>query len=288
MTRFLIILIFINKLFAQVTLEECSSQAIDFNSKEKTPTTLSTDCYPLLLAQKSIINYDESSDGLVKGVSYNNIFYSEVWLLDANNIPFLDSQRITAGHSTMFHSLSAIRFNAADAKFYLLNKIETGSTQILSFFYDITGNLNPITQLESEELNSAYHFSIMNEEIFVISKENSWIKVFNKNAHPKGTKPNQTNNLLRHIWGISTELDSPVDILIFNNEIFILDNNKILVFDISANGAIAPKRKIQGTNTLLNAPKKLEINNNGEIEITNGNNNILKYPISSQGNISPI
>lgn len=287
--RLLPILLISSISYAQVTLESCSSDAIDFLSELTTPKSLSTDCYSLIEGTRNHINEDNSSDNYVEVTGYKNILYTKVYTLDTENNIILDAQRITAGHKTKIKEILAVDFLEDNAKVYVLDK--NGSNySILSFIYNVSGNLTPSRHLKSNELSLASNLTadFQSKKLYVVSKHSAWIKVFNLRADPRGKKAENSSNLLNSISGNGSSLQAPIDIKVYGSEMFILDSDRVLVFNITDNGITSPKRSIAGSNTQISGAQRLEINSSGQLEIINSDNSIKKFNLSGYGNIPPL
>jgi hypothetical protein len=261
----------------------------NFGSQTTAPTNIHTDCNQLLLSEKNELNFDESSDSFVKVLGHKNILYVKIFDLDVNNVPFLLSEQLTSGEKSKLTNIEAVDFNEGDSRVYLLNN-NNGQKQVYSYAYDVGGNNTPIRELISNDAEFATNLRIDTtvDETYLISSTEAWIKVFNKLADPDGRRPANINSTLRNISGGVTTLQAPSDIELKASEIFVLDSDRILVFNKYDNGAVAPKRSIAGANTTLSGSKRLEVNASNEIEVTNGDNSVVKFSITGNGNISPL
>lgn len=275
--------------FAQSTLESCEANGVNFNSKTQVATSISSDCATLIEGARNNINEDNSVDDFIYITGYKNILYTKEYILDIDNNKVLNADRFTAGEETNLKDIVAVDFNEADASIYLLNKVNS-DTYLQSFYYNVSGNISPLKSFTSVDLNHASNLRVDDTSglIFVVFKDLSTIKAFYKEANPNGNKSENSTDIVREIQGAATTLQSPIDIAIVNNELFVLDNNRILVFNLTDNGSIAPKRSIQGTNTNLSNAKRIEINSSNELEVTNGDDSILRFNKENAGNIAPL
>lgn len=281
--------IIIMNLHAQISLTDCESSAINFNSKTQSATNISNDCGDLIYAQRNSINEDNSIDDYIYITGYKNILYTKEYIQDVDGYKVFNAHRFTAGEETNLKEILAVDFNEGDASVYLLNKVDS-DIYLQSFYYDVSGNVTPLKSFTSMDLNYASNLRVneASKEIFILFKQNATIKIFNKDANPLGKKNENSTNVKRSISGSPTLLNSPQDLAIYNNEIFVLDNDRVLVFNQNDNGAVAPKRVISGSNTQLSGAVRLEINDSNEIEITNGDSSVKRFLPSSSGNSSPL
>lgn len=274
---------------AQSTLESCSSSAVHFLSEISSPQEMSPDCYSLIENSQTSLTHDQSSNELVKVYAYQNILYSKVYIKDDDGNTLLDANRITAGHKTKLTNIQAIDFLEEDSKVYILNKNGVDFS-VLSFSYNISGNLSPSRDLSSSELEQASNLTAdhSSQKLFVISEDGAWIKSFNLKADPNGKRAENSTQVQTTVSGVASGLVAPKDICTNESEIFVLDGDKILTFNKSDNGDIAPKRVIAGENTNISNAKAISINPNGNIEITNGDGQVLVFSYDGDGNISPM
>ena len=87
MIRLLIGIIFIfssYSVFAQVTLESCSLQAVDNLNSNVGGGPISEDCISLIEAQRNETNSDFSSDNFVEITAYKNILFTKEYALIPN------------------------------------------------------------------------------------------------------------------------------------------------------------------------------------------------------------
>jgi len=275
--------------YSQSTLSMCINAGSTFGSQKTAPTEIPSDCYISLLNSQNQLNYDESSDGLIKIIGTKNLLLSRVHDYDESSKVVLLKDEYTSGDKSKLTEIKAVDFNESDARIYVLNQ-ENTQKQVYSYAYDIGGNNTPIRELHTIEIEQASNLRVdgKSSEIFLISLNDKWIKVFNRLADPDGRRPENSNRLLRSIQGPTTQLQAPIDLAIIGNELFILEPNKILVFNKQSNGNISPIRVIQGSNTNLLNAKRLEVSNDGNLEIKNGDNSILNFSPNANGNTSPL
>lgn len=275
--------------YAQVTLSECESKAVHFSSTISIAVAFPTECHELVEGTRNHINEDNSTDNFIEVTGYKNILITKEYSVDVDNTIVLHANRVTAGHKTKLTDIIAVDFLEDNAKIYVLNKNGTDYS-VLSYLYNISGNLVPSRELKSLELLSASNLTTdhPSQKLYVISQSAAWIKIFNLQADPLGKRAENSPDMLYAISGIATGLQAPLDIKIVGSEIFVLDSDRILVFNITDSGSIAPKRTIAGANTKISGAKRLEINASNQLEVTNGNDGRLKFPLIGNGNISPL
>ncbi len=276
--------------FSAQTLESCKTAGLDYGSQTRMPSSVSKDCYPILLNQKNNINYDESTDYLIKAVGVNNMLFVQVHTVDEDDNEVLVSEHITSGNQSKLSNIQAIDFNEDDARIYVLNE-SSGEKQVLSFGYDDDGNNAPMRKLITPELSQASNIKVdnVNSEIYAVSKSGSWLKVFNKLADPDGRREENSVTVKRSLTGASTHLDNPIDVSVSVNEIFVLDKDRILIFDRSASGSSSPKREIAGASTQMSNAEKIEYDaESKQITVTNSDGQELNYNANSNGNTAPV
>lgn len=275
--------------YAQVTLNTCVENAVDFSSTITIAKKIPTECIALIESTRNSVNEDNSSDNFIEITGYKNILFTKEYSLDLENNIILYANRFTAGHNTKLTDIIAVDFLEDNSKIYVLNKNGT-DFGILSFIYNISGNLVPSRELSSLELLNATNLraDYNSSKLFIISATDKWIKAFNLKADPTGKKSENSIEVQSTLSGSSTSFQSPIDLAIYGNELYVLDNDRILVFNKTDNGSIVPKRTISGSNTSLSGSKKIDINSNNQIEVVNGDNLILKFSTGANGNISPL
>lgn len=286
--RYLLLLLISLTVMAQNSLEDCSNKAkLYLNQAGTSLPSYPSACFPFIWAQKSDHNFDESSDNFVHVIGTKNMVLAKVWGLDANNNTILVSEHIITGNLTKLHDIQAIDFNEADGRFYVLNKSADGHQQVYSYVYSYGGNSVPARKLiNNPDVDDASNIRMDTNYIYLISKTHNWIKTFHKFADPNGPAPEHSTATLKNIAGAATTLNSPVDIALSNTEIFVLEGSRVLVFNKSDSGDVAPKRVLEGLLTTLSGAKKIEIEGS-ELHITNGNNAVIKFANKASGNQAP-
>lgn len=283
------LLTFYSYAFAQVTLEQCVSDAFYLGSQTTTPKTIPLDCSLQVKENQNIYNFDFSNDGLVKVYGSHNLLFTEIYNSDEFGNLTLFNSHMTSGKQSALTNILAVDINESSLKTYVLNE-NNGQYYVFSYFYTDGGNNVPVRKLISSEITKATNIKINSNKklMYVISESDSWVKVFNELADPDGPNDHNKTDLLQSLSGANTELINPKDITFSTDEVFILDNDRVLVFNISDDGDVSPKRIILGTNTTLLSSQHIEINTNNEIQIINGDDSIVKFLITAIGNAEPI
>lgn len=280
MKKLLILTLFSSLVLAQSTIESCRENAGRYlQQKGSNPLHhYPADCYPLIWQNKNNVNYDESSDNYVQVMGDKNIVLTKIYGPDAEGNPLLLTEHIIAGDLTNLHDIQAVDFHEADGRFYVLNKDSESHQQVYSYVYNNVGNAAPARKLINTEADSASNIRVDSSNIYLISKLNNWVKAFNREADPNSKNAAHSTATLRTIEGVNTTINAPVDIVLSATEIFILEGSRVLVFNKSDSGDVAPKRVLEGNPTAISGAKKIEIEGS-EIHITNGDNSIIKLPL---------
>jgi hypothetical protein len=88
--------------------------------------------------------------------------------------------------------------------------------------------------------------------------------------------------------GPQTQLIAPVDILINQSNLIVLDSDRILIINKSDNRDIPPRKVIAGANTNLINSKSINMDSNDNIVVTNGDENTLTFSKDASGNEAPL
>ena len=270
------------------TLSSCFLSGENYGSQSGTPTSINPACADLILNTGDHLTKDFSSDELIEVTGKNNILIVRINALDGNNNPVFFADEFTSGEKSKLSNIQAVDFNEGDSRVYVLNQSNDGKKQVYSYQYDVGGNNTPLRELVTDDIEEASNLRINGEETLLISSNAKWLRVFNGLADPDGKKSENSNNILREISGSNTLFSSPNDLVIYNSEIFILDNDRVLVFNLTDSGDIAPKRNINGSNTQLSGAKRIEINSSNELVITNSDGSKKRFNINANGNVNPL
>lgn len=276
--KYLILLtLFITNTYAQVSIKDCEQAGENFGSQRAVPVTIPKSCMQIVYNSKKNFNSDKSDT--IEVVGFKNLLYT---LIEGK-------EHITSGEKSKLTNIIAVKLNLNDKKTYVLNQ-NKNQFSIYSYFYSSGGNTVPARKLVTNDIEGATNFKIDNDNkmLYVISKTNSWIKVFNRDADPDGPRVENKTTRLNMISGANTQLNLPVDLALTKKEIFILDNDRVLVYDLNELGDLQPTRVIAGNKTTMNQSKMISIDiENKKIIILNKNGNELIFPIDAYGNIPP-
>lgn len=283
----IMLLICLNHAYADI--ESCKTDANFFGSHTQSVEPAAF-CYNLFKTDANNQQIANSEDNLVKTFGLHNILYIDTYQLDTNNNPVLFYQGKFAGDQTYLNDIQAINFNDQNKWISVLN-IKDGIKYSLQFNSIDDGNVAPIRMFTSDLIQNASSVtssSTSNKVIFA-SKDSQWIRVFNLNADDRFKGEYYSKDLVAEISGANTEIQSPVaiDIHDLSQEAFILDNDRILVFNISNTGDVAPIRVIQGSNTTLSSAKDLKVYNS-QIHIINGDDSEVLFNLTDDGNSPPL
>lgn len=264
--------------FSQVTIESCYESARYYGDATQAITP-PLECYELSKQQLNYINSDASSDYSV--IAGHNMVYVENLSTQKTNL--------LAGSKTMLNNALATELSVDEDRVYVLNAQED-SREVLSYPISFGGNLAPRRKLLSQQLDFASNISINYEqkELYVISEQQGWIKVFNLHADPDGKRPEHSTRMKREIFEVQSEQLNPIDIATSETEMFVLSNDKILIFPQSSSGSVELSRVIAGENTQILSAKRIRYNRQEQtITVTNLDGLELVFPSNSNGNVSP-
>lgn len=284
----LLVFIYSINCFSQVTSELCELKAKDLGSQSGIPQSIPSDCTNLIKSNQSLYNFDSTQAGDIKVYGHKNMLLTEIYQPNENGDLVLNTH-YTSGEKSKLTNILAVEINTGDQRSYVLNE-ENGQYSVYSYFYSDGGNNVPARKLITTQIINATNIKVDNSSslLYVVSSQEGWVKVFNMHADPDGPRDENKLDMLKSLFGINSELTSPIDITFTSSEVFILDESKILVFNASDNGNVTPKRIIQGFNTNLDNSKDIEISQDGQsIVVTKINNTQLTFPLAASGNVTP-
>jgi len=209
--------------YAQTSIEECATLA-QYYGHATLSQEVPVECYGTI---KELSASMQKVDGYTIA-GHKNLLYIE-----------LDGiLKLTSGNKTLLKEIIAIDAAPSEDLVFVLSKGQT-SFEVLSFPISFAGNLAPRRRLVTEELEGAtgLRSNPSKKELYVFSRENSWIKVFNQNADPNGKRAENSNAVKRSIIDVS-----PIDLAITGEELYILTDTEIMVFEREANGVATPLR----------------------------------------------
>lgn len=263
----LIMTLFTFNSYAQISIDDCEQMGASFGSQRAIPVTIPDACKHIIAATKDTYNWDAKTN--IEVVGTKNILYTKI----------NDKEHLTSGEKSRLSNILAVKVNTEDQKTYVLNQ-NSDKFSIYSYFYASGGNTTPARKLVTAEIQNATNFEIdnINKLLYIISSTDSWVKVFNRDADPDGPRIGNSTDRLKFISGPNTLISNPVDLCFSSNEIFILDNDQILIFNISASGNVAPKKVINAEMANMNQAKYIEYDQTKNlIIITNGDNQKISF-----------
>ena len=187
----ILLILFSFSTFANITLEDCSEKAVDYFSTEGIPSIIPNSCGLLIssINQTGISAFSE--DRSVKIYAHKNIIY-----INDNGV-----HRFIAGNLSRVNNIISLVFKESESRIYILNENQERQKEVLSFKYNISGNVSPIRSLETREIEMATSLEVDDHLIHVSSSTHDWKKSFNKNADPNGKKAENSSKVLRSISG---------------------------------------------------------------------------------------
>lgn len=213
---------------AQSSLDTCMHVAAQTGVIDN-PAPMPGECSELIAQSAGAKAHAISSDGLLEVYGFGPIAYLKYY---ENKTPeekaLLGAEAIT-GTKTKLSSISIVQLNEQEKRVYILNR-DGESSSILSYHLEYGGNLAPLRKLVGEAMAGASDFTIdqENKKLIVISQKFGWLKSFELHADPDGRSP---ANALAPIAEISSSFTSPLAVEKSPSNIFVLDSNKVLVFE---------------------------------------------------------
>jgi hypothetical protein len=177
--------------YATVTLESCTEKASRYYSTEEIPSIIPNECARLIESIEGSNLHTQNESGTVKISAFKNIVY-----INDNGV-----HRFIAGNLSRLNDILAVTFDESESRIFVLNKNQERQKEVLSYRYNISGNVSPVRSLETHEIQMATGIKVENNFIHVISSSHEWKKTFHKNADPNGKRKENSSNLLREISG---------------------------------------------------------------------------------------
>jgi len=224
----IVFLIFSQLSFASLT--ECIEAGKGFGSQREIPIEIPKKCKTLLMSDDTSIVYAKSRDNLVEVYGKKNLLFIRIFKIDKNKY-VLDKEHFISGENSKLSKIIGIKINTKDGRVYVMNE-NHGQKSILSYFYNVGGNLSPARKLITDDLRDATGFEIdpVGERLYVYSFEKSWVKSFHKDSDPDGRRPANSSHVLQVFDADKSLLKSPIDIKIYNEKLFVLDSDRLLIF----------------------------------------------------------
>lgn len=282
----LLTLLLSNQLHA-TTLNDCEVAGQNYGNQEGMPVDIPEVCKSLIESQISSFSFSKSKSKLTQVFGFKNILYIKKFTSDDLGNLSLLKEYLTSGKKSRLTNIIATNVDEQDHRVYVINKKDS-EYEILSFSSLFGGNNTPLRKIISNEILGATNIAsdAANNEIFVISKNNGWVKVFNKLADINGRRAENSLNVKRSLTGLNSQIVNPIDLSINNDELFILEAEKLLVFDKNASGNTAPKRSISGPSTQITNALSFKIKDS-KIYIKNQDQSIKVFNLEDSGNVSP-
>jgi len=176
---------------------------------------------------------------------YNNeIFIANytnhtVYVYDINATGSATPKRTIVGTQTLI--ANPIRVCVDSGEIYVSC---AGNNQINVYDINADGDVAPKRTITG--VVYPYSCFVSGNELFIAHYSSNFISVYAKTDSGAATP-------LRILQGANTQIVTPIDLTVINQEIYAPCMTKILVFNQNDSGDTAPKRVISGTNTLLNA-----------------------------------
>lgn len=287
MKTIIMTLLFSSSLFAQTSLEQCELAGSSFGSQRAIPTKIKDECKDLITSSTNEAQRDITNDQLIESYAINNLILLKFFELNSEGKRNLKKEHFISGENSKLSNILASKLNTTDSKVYVLNT-SGNSYQIYSYFYQSGGNIAPARKLITDKIQSASNFCIDEDDnkLIVISQEEAYIRVFERDADPDGPRSTNSTAMIKEIKGIQTQLSSPIAIASDKDNYYVLERDQILVYSKSTQGNASPVRKIYGANTELSNAVNIKISS-GMIYITNRDKTTLKYNKNANGDISP-
>lgn len=274
--------------WAEVTIDHCLTTA-EFNAHHLNPQVVPTECKNIVKNHAGIFERIQTSDGLYDVYGHKNMLYVDYYQEVDGQLSLVDS-KLLAGDQTKLREIISLDLDEENKKIFILNR-NHDTVSFAHYSLDFIGNVAPSRHYQSSEINGAVSFrvSTSDDKTYNLDYQNAQIKVYNLHADPEGKNANNAINIQKSIAGVQTLLVSPVDLALSEQEIFVLDGDRVLVFVKSAQGDVSPVRIIYGDNTQLNSAKMINLDlDANEILIFNGDGQTLRFHLNASGNISPL
>ncbi len=249
-------------LHAQIVIDDCVEAGKYYGSQQKVPVLIPTECKDVILSKDILKVSSISNSEMIKAYGHTNLLYIRIFQLDEKNVLEQTADHFISGAKSKLTNIIDIKISELDQKVYVLNE-NNGQYSIYSYFYSSGGNIVPARKLITTEIKNATSFRIDSEskELAVMSSSEGWIKFFHIEADPDGKRAKNSNSVLRLIEGA---LESPQDILFIGSIIYVIDNNKVLVFDKNMLKDSEPKTLYSSQNKRVNFFKKILISDNSK------------------------
>jgi hypothetical protein len=272
-----------NVLAGEVEYQVCQNLA-PLYGHNITPQTLPSNCRREALAHSPLLAQMQNSDGSRMIYGANQMLYVDH--IEDGQVTKTD---LLAGENAKLGEVLSVELDEEQQHLFVLSRHQDGAA-FSHYDMKFLGNTAPLRSFKSSDLLGVVSFRINleNKEIYLLDQAQLAIKVYNLYADPYGPKPEHRTAMLRSIQGEQTQILAPVDLALSEEEIFLLESDRVQVFARSAQGNITPTRSIAGANTGLFNAKMINLDlDRQEVIITNGDKQNLRFSLSAHGDIAP-
>ncbi len=250
-----------------------------------TPQTLPEGCRQEALEHSSILAQIQNDDASRVIFATSNMLYVDH--LEAGEIV---KSELLAGENAKLGEVLALDIDHSKQHLFVLSRHADG---VAFAHHDLNfiGNTAPLRSYKSSELMGVISFRIdvTEEKIYLLDQDKLAIKVYRLYADKHGRTPAHDTQEVRAIQGEQTQILNPVDLTLSENELFLLEPDKIHVYTKHAQGNLTPIRSIAGSNTQLNQAKMISLDLEQErIIVINGNGESLSFNLHASGDIPPL
>ncbi len=238
--RYIYSFIFIFSLPAFANLEHCMNDARD--SGYMLNERPNKNCEDIIREHPNHIEA-KSISGKYKAIAYGNMLYLYTYSLN-KEVPV--AKDMLAGDQTHLRSIKKVWVDEINEKIFIL---QNGNPFELLTFILHPSNTAPLRHFKSPILNTVSTIKLMDdrEELAIMSSKSKAVRFINSGADNVTYKgPGFKPLLLREIRGEDSKLQDPIDVVINDakKEIYVLDNERILIFDMTKLKEAAPKKVI--------------------------------------------
>lgn len=147
------------------------------------------------------------------------------------------------------------------------------------FAPDASGDTPPVRTISGA--GEAAGMVVAGDDIIVADEFGPAIGVFPREASGGLSQP-------RRIAGLSTELQFPDAVAVYNGELYVTDLSSVLVFPLAADGDVAPIRRLDGISRSIESQIMID-RNTGELYVLDGFPGVVRvYAASASGPATPI
>lgn len=193
-----------------------------------------------------------------------------------NNILLVGDEFI-AGPETGLTNIRQLEVSSEEQRVYVLNQ-NGEDFSVLSFPATYGGNISPRKKLITIEMKRASSFAIDSNKIYVISKEQGWIKSFNLHADPDGRRPANSTKVLDQV---EIEPLQAKGLAVSSSNVYALLGDRVEVYgkDLAASSVAV----IDGAGQLLDATKIEYLENEKALVASNQEGPIIAFIKDAEG-----